>query len=42
VVVAKLDLLTRKNLQFSLNCNAEVGRASYLAQSIYTGMRLQI
>jgi outer membrane lipase/esterase len=39
VVGAKLDLLTRGNLQFSLNYNAEVGRASSLAQSIYTGVR---
>jgi uncharacterized protein with beta-barrel porin domain len=40
VVGAKLDLLTRKNLQFSLNYSAEVGRVSYLAQSIYAGVRL--
>jgi autotransporter-associated beta strand protein len=41
LVGAKVDLLTSKNFQISLNYNAEVGRSNSFAQSIYTGVRWQ-
>ncbi|AEB08120.1 autotransporter outer membrane beta-barrel domain-containing protein [Desulfobacca acetoxidans] len=41
VVGAKVDLVTRKNVQIGVNYNAEVGRGNSTAHSVYAGVRWQ-
>ncbi|HAY22322.1 MAG TPA: hypothetical protein DCY27_09170 [Desulfobacterales bacterium] len=41
VVGAKVDLVTRKNVQIGVNYNAEVGRGNSTAHAVYAGVRWQ-